>query len=105
MSFDLGQNAAGHVALIMKIGIAVESIRVVEHDGPRGYPDARQLADTADSGAARVAKACGNWSCQNWPMNGLDISVLPIPPGTSKWNRDRASSVSSSRRTGVANRW
>jgi hypothetical protein len=69
---------------------AVESIRRWWHTvGKSAYPHARRLLITADSGGSNGSRlrlwktGLAGFAAQA----GLEITVLHLPPGTSKWNR------------------
>ena len=69
---------------------AVESIRRWWNTvGEPAYPDARRLLITADSGGSNGSRL-RLWKTELAAFAGqagLEISVLHLPPGTSKWNR------------------
>ena len=57
--------------------------------GRAAYPDARRLLITADSGGSNGSRL-RLWKTELAAFAteaGLDITVLHLPPGTSKWNR------------------
>jgi Rhodopirellula transposase DDE domain len=58
-------------------------------DGIAGYPDARRLLITADSGGSNSAtnKAFKAGLAALAAETGLTITVCHFPPGASKWNR------------------
>jgi Rhodopirellula transposase DDE domain len=96
--YDLGQNA-GWVSVGTDhdtSAFAVESIRRWWcMMGREAYPDARQLFITADSGGSNGVRV-RFWKLELQKLadeTGLEISVCHFPPGTSKWNLDRTSSV------------
>jgi len=69
---------------------AVESIRRWWNTvGEPAYPDARRLLITADSGGSNGSRL-RLWKTELARFAagaGLEITVLHLPPGTSKWNR------------------
>ena len=69
---------------------AVESIRRWWNTvGKPAYPHARRLLITADSGGSNGSRL-RLWKTELAAFAGqagLEISVLHLPPGTSKWNR------------------
>lgn len=69
---------------------AVASIRGWWRELGRGaYPNAQRLLITADSGGSNGSRL-RLWKTELAVLaadSGLDISVLHLPPGTSKWNR------------------
>jgi hypothetical protein len=69
---------------------AVASIRGWWRElGRAAYPNARRLLITADSGGSNGSRL-RLWKTELAVLaaeTGLDISVLHLPPGTSKWNR------------------
>jgi hypothetical protein len=69
---------------------AVESIRRWWHTvGQAAYPHATRLLITADSGGSNGSRL-RLWKTELAGLaaqTGLEITVLHLPPGTSKWNR------------------
>ena len=69
---------------------AVESIRRWWHTvGRQGYPGATRLLITADSGGSNGSRL-RLWKTELAGLaaeTGLEITVVHLPPGTSKWNR------------------
>ena len=69
---------------------AVESIRRWWATlGLAGYPGARRLLITADSGGSNGSRL-RLWKTELAGLaaqTGLDITVCHLPPGTSKWNK------------------
>ena len=69
---------------------AAQSIRRWwESMGAEGYPDARRLLITADSGGSNGARV-RLWKTELQKLadeTGLEISICHLPPGTSKWNK------------------
>ena len=69
---------------------AVESIRRWWHTvGHAAYPDATRLLITADSGGSNGSRL-RLWKTELAALaaeTGLEITVVHLPPGTSKWNR------------------
>ena len=69
---------------------AVESIRRWWNTvGEPAYPDARRLLITADSGGSNGSRL-RLWKTELARFAagaGLEVTVLHLPPGTSKWNR------------------
>ncbi len=69
---------------------AVESIRRWWNTiGKPAYPEARRLLITADSGGSNGSRL-RLWKTELAEFaseTGLEITVLHLPPGTSKWNR------------------
>ena len=66
---------------------AVHDPPVVAQMGRQRYPDADRLLITADAAAPTAPSACGRWSCSRSPTRPAWRSRLPLPPGTSKWNK------------------
>ena len=69
---------------------AVASIRGWwQNLGQAGYPNAKRLLITADSGGSNGSRL-RLWKTELAVFaaeSGLDVTVLHLPPGTSKWNR------------------
>jgi hypothetical protein len=69
---------------------AVESLRRWWHTvGHAAYPDATRLLITADSGGSNGSRL-RLWKTELATLateTGLEITVIHLPPGTSKWNR------------------
>ena len=69
---------------------AVESIRRWWHTlGANTYPGSTRLLITADAGASNGARL-RLWKTELAKLadeTGLDITVIHLPPGTSKWNK------------------
>jgi transposase len=90
--YDLGRNV-GWVSVGVDhdtAAFAVESIRRWwRWMGTRGYPRAKRLLITADSGGSNGARVrLWKWELQKLAdESGLGISVCHFPPGTSKWNK------------------
>src|SRR5450755_3518186 len=69
---------------------AVESIRRWWHAvGGTAYPNAKRVLITADSGGSNGSRLrlCKTELASFAAETGLEITVLHLPPGTSKWNR------------------
>jgi DDE family transposase len=90
--YDLGRNV-GWVSVGVDhdtAAFAVESIRRWwRWMGRPGYPEAKRLLITADSGGSNGARVrLWKWELQQLAdETGLEISVCHFPPGTSKWNK------------------
>jgi len=69
---------------------AVESLRRWWYSvGRQGYPEATRLLITADSGGSNGSRL-RLWKTELATLaaeTGLEITVVHLPPGTSKWNR------------------
>jgi hypothetical protein len=53
-----------------------------------GYPQAKRLWITADSGGNGARVRLWKWELQHLSdETGIEISVCHFPPGTSKWNK------------------
>ena len=96
--YDVGANAGW-----VSVGItsdtaefAVASIRQwLNRMGRKRYPDARELTITADCGGSNGARV-RLWKIELQRFadeTGLVLNVHHYPPGTSKWNRNRAPPV------------
>ena len=96
--YDLGRNV-GWVSVGVDhdtAAFAVESIRRWwRWMGRPSYPQAKRLLITADSGGSNGARVrLWKWELQKLADEiGLEISVCHFPPGTSKVEQDRTSSV------------
>ncbi|MCX6631372.1 MAG: ISAzo13 family transposase [Candidatus Solibacter sp.] len=90
--YDLGRNM-GWVSVGVDhdtAAFAVESIRRWwRWMGRPGYPRAKRLLITADSGGSNGARVrLWKWELQKLAdETGLEISVCHLRPGTSKWNK------------------
>lgn len=90
--YDLGRNV-GWVSVGVDhdtAAFAVESLRRWwRWMGSPGYPRAKRLLITADSGGSNGARVrLWKWELQKLANEtGLEISVCHFPPGTSKWNK------------------
>jgi hypothetical protein len=96
--YDLAQNT-GWVSVGMDhdtAEFAVETIRRWWKDmGRTVYPQANRLLITADAGGSNGPRL-RLWKVELQKLadqTGLRIAVCHFPPGTSKWNKDRASAV------------
>jgi hypothetical protein len=90
--YDLAANTGWvNVGISADTGaFAVASIRGWwEQTGRVGYPTARRLLITADSGGSNGSRL-RLWKTELAAFaaeTGLEITVVHLPPGTSKWNR------------------
>jgi len=87
---------------------AVESIRRWWHAvGQNNYPAARRVLITADSGGSNGSRL-RLWKTELASFaaeTDLEITVLHLPPGTSKWNRVEHRRFSAITMTWRAGRW
>ena len=67
---------------------AVRTIRRWWQNGlPAPIPGGTQVMITADGGAAKQPEPSVEVGCTKWPTTRDGAARVPLPPGTSKWNR------------------